>query len=275
MWATATPRLFLNETTTLWVEDVINHGLESAMGGSSNQSEGQYHNNSNYWLRFDAYQPLVVNSVKVFADGEGERTFAAINADGTILDQVTVNVPDGESVVTIDLEVPEGVAHGLRTLDNNPQLWRDGQGSDLNYPYEIGDLATITSSSVNNPNNATNYYYFFYDWTVEYAGCRLCIGPGTRHCDHHRVGVADIHPLDGGLSLFPNPSNGQVQLKWDVTSGSALCEVIDASGRVLYSRQAAGPAQLGTLDLTGLPKGVHILKLTQDGRTATARVVLR
>ena len=265
----------LNETTTLWVEDVINHGLESAMGGSSNQSEGQYHNNSNYWLRFDAYQPLVVNSVKVFADGEGERTFAAINAEGTILDQVTVNVPDGESVVTIDLEVPEGVAHGLRTLDNNPQLWRDGQGSDLNYPYELGDLATITSSSVNNPNNATNYYYFFYDWTVSTQGVACASDRVPVTVTITAVGVADIHPLDGGLSLFPNPSNGQVQLQWDVTSGPALCEVIDASGRVLYSRQASGPAQLGTLDLTGLPKGVHILKLTQDGRTATARVVLR
>jgi hypothetical protein len=177
--------------------------------------------------------------------------------------------------VTIDLEVPEGVAHGLRTLDNNPQLWRDGQGSDLNYPYELGELATITSSSVNNPNNATNYYYFFYDWTVSTQGVACASDRVPVTVSVTAVGVADIHPLDAGLSLFPNPSNGQVQLQWDVTSGPALCEVVDASGRILYSRQAAGPVQLGTLDLTGLPKGVHILKLTQDGRTATARVVLR
>ena len=61
---------------------------------------------------------------------------------------------------------PAGEGLGLRSLDGNPQLWRDGQGSNLAFPFEIGDLATITSSSVNNPDNATNYYYFFYDWTV-------------------------------------------------------------------------------------------------------------
>ena len=60
----------LTETTTFWVEDVLNHGLETAIGGSTAQSDGQYHNNSNYWLRFDAYQDLVIESVKVFANGE-------------------------------------------------------------------------------------------------------------------------------------------------------------------------------------------------------------
>lgn len=265
----------LDETTTLWVEDVINHGLESAVGGSNAQSEGQYHNNSNYWLRFDAYQPLVLNSVKVFASGEGERTFAVINATGTVLDQVTVNVPDGESVVTLDLLVPEGVAHGLRTLDNNPQLWRDGQGSDLNYPYALGDLASITSSSVSNPNNATNYYYFFYDWTVSTQGVSCASERVPVTVTITAVGIADIGAFKGDLQLFPNPSEGQVQLQWEAGAGPLLCEVIDASGRVLYSRQAAAPSQLGTLDLTALPRGVHLLKLTQGNRTSTARVVLR
>ena len=121
--------------------------IKTAMGGSTAQSEGQYHNNSNYWLRFDAYEDIVIESVKVFADGADDRTIAAIDAAGNILDQVTVAVPDGESVVELGLEVPAGVSHGLRSLDGNPQLWRDGQGSDLNYPYEIGTLATITSAA--------------------------------------------------------------------------------------------------------------------------------
>ena len=110
----------LTETTTFWVEDVLNHGLETAMGGSTAQSDGQYHNNSNYWLRFDAYQDLVIESVKVFANGEEERTIAAIDAAGNVLDQVTVNVPDGESTVELGLLVPAGTGHGLRSLDGNP-----------------------------------------------------------------------------------------------------------------------------------------------------------
>ena len=121
------------------MEDDLNHGLETAMGGSSAQSEGQYHNNSNYWLRFDAYQDIVIESVKVFANGADDRTIAVIDAAGNILDQVTVSVPDGESVVELGLEAPAGVALGLRSLDNNPQLWRDGQGSDSTTLTRWGD----------------------------------------------------------------------------------------------------------------------------------------
>ena len=265
----------LNETTTFWVEDVLNHGLETAMGGSTAQSEGQYHNNSNYWLRFDAYEDIVIESVKVFANGEEDRTIAAIDAAGNVLDQVTVSVPDGESVVELDLEVPAGVGHGLRSLDNNPQLWRDGQGSDLDYPYNLGDLATITSSSVSNPNNATNYYYFFYDWTVSTQGIACASDRVPVTVTITMSGIADLTVLEGGLSVFPNPSEGQVQLGWEVTSGTVRCEVVDMAGRILFREDAAGPSQLGTLDLSHLPRGVHVLKLTQGERTATARIVLK
>ena len=265
----------LEETTTFWVEDVLNHGLETALGGSDAQSDGQYHNNSNYWLRFDAYQDLIIESVKVFADGEEDRTIAVIDAAGNVLDQVTVNIPDGESIVNLGLSVPAGTAHGLRSFDDNPQLWRDGQGSDLDFPYEIGSLATITSSSVNNPNNATNYYYFFYDWTVSTQGVSCASDRIPVTVTVTTSGVADLTVLQGGLSVFPNPSNGQVQLQWEVTSGTVRCEVVDASGRMLFQREAAGPSLLGTLDFSELPKGVHILRLTQGGRTSTARIVLR
>ena len=265
----------LTETTTFWVEDVLNHGLETAMGGSTAQSDGQYHNNSNYWLRFDAYQDLVIESVKVFANGEEERTIAAIDAAGNVLDQVTVNVPDGESTVELGLLVPAGTGHGLRSLDGNPQLWRDGQGSDLDYPYELGDLATITSSSVTNPNNATNYYYFFYDWTVSTQGVACASDRVPVTVTVTTSGVADLTVLEGGLRVFPNPTQGQVQLQWEVATGAVRCDVVDASGRLLFQREAAGPNLLGTLDFSDLPKGVHILKLTQGGRTATARIVLR
>ena len=266
----------LDNTTTYWVEDVINHGLEVATGGSSAQDEGQYHNNSNYWLRFDAYEAIVIESVKVFANSEGERTVAVIDGAGTVLDQVTVDVPEGESVIQLNLEAPAGEGLGLRSLDGNPQLWRDGQGSNLAFPFEIGELATITSSSVNNPSNATNYYYFFYDWTVatQAVACSSDRVPVTVTVEVS--GIDDLTVLNGALSLHPNPSNGVFQLHWTGTGfGAVTCEVTDMSGRLLFSQQANGVAELGTIDLTQLPKGVHILKLTSEQGTATARIVLR
>ena len=266
----------LNETTTFWVEDVINHGLETAMGGSSQQSEGQYHNNSNYWLRFDAYEPIIIQSVKVFANGEGDRSIAVIDDAGNTLDEVTVNIPDGESTVTLELEAPAGTGMGLRSNGGNPQLWRDGQGSDLDFPYAIGDLATITSTSVSNPNNATSYYYFFYDWTVTTQGVACASDRVPVTVTVEVSGVDDITVLEGALRVHPNPSEGIVRLDWsEFGFGAVTCEVIDMSGRILYSVQANGAAELGVLDLNELPRGVHILKLTGAENSATARIVLR
>jgi hypothetical protein len=227
-------------------------------------------------LRFDAYQDIVIQSVKVFANSEGERTVAVIDGAGNVLDEVTVNVPEGESTIQLDLEAPEGTGLGLRSLDGNPQLWRDGQGSNLAFPFEIGGLATITSSSVNNPSNATNYYYFFYDWTVatQAVACASDRIPVTVTVEVS--GIDDLTVLEGALSLHPNPSNGIFQLNWTGAGfGAATCEVVDMSGRILYSKQANGAAELGSLDLTGLPRGVHILRLTSDQGTASARIVLR
>ena len=270
----ATP--VLNETTTFWVEDVINHGLTTAVGGSTQQSEGQYHNNSNYWLRFDAYDDIIIQSVKVFANGEGDRTIAVIDAAGNTIDEVTVNIPDGESIVELGLEAPAGVGHGLRSVGGNPQLWRDGQGSDLDYPYAIGDLATITSSSVNNPNNATNYYYFFYEWTVTTQGISCASDRVPVTVTVEVSGVDDITVLDGALRVHPNPTNGVVQLDWSAFGfGPVTCEVVDMSGRILRRVQANGAAELGTIDLSDLPRGVHVLKLTGAEGSATARIVLR
>jgi hypothetical protein len=192
------------------------------------------------------------------------------------LDEVTVNIPDGESIVTLELEAPAGTGMGLRSAGGNPQLWRDGQGSDLDFPYAIGGLATITSTSVSNPNNATNYYYFFYDWTVTTQGVACASDRVPVTVTVEVSGVDDITVLDGALSVHPNPSEGVVRLDWsEFGFGAVSCEVIDMSGRVLYSIQANGAAELGVLDLSELPRGVHILKLSGAESTATARIVLR
>jgi hypothetical protein len=266
----------LNESTTFWVEDVINHGLETAMGGSTQQSEGQYHNNGNYWLRFDAYEPIIIQTVKVFANGEGDRSIAVIDDAGNTLDDITVNIPDGESTVELGLEAPAGTGMGLRITSGNPQLWRDGQGSDLDFPYAIGDLATITSTSVSNPNNATSYYYFFYDWTVTTQGVSCVSDRVPVTVTVEVTGVDDVTVLEGALRVHPNPSEGVVRLDWsEFGFGAVTCEVIDMSGRILYSVQANGANELGVLDLNELPRGVHLLKLSSAESSATARIVLR
>ncbi len=157
---------WIDETTSYWVEDVMNHGGVVANGGLETNGDGQYHFNGGFYLLFDAHEDLVIESVKVFANGSADREFAVVDAFGAVLTSGTFLVPDGESVVELNFSVPAGVGYGLRTLDTDPQLWRDSQpDTDMDYPFAIGTLASITGTNVSG-NNWNNYYYFFYDWIV-------------------------------------------------------------------------------------------------------------
>ena len=74
------------------------------------------------------------------------------------------------SRVGLGMAIPEGQGWGLRCLDLFPQLWRDGAGSALEFPYAVGTLATIVSNNLASAWSQTGYYYFFYDWLAHVDG---------------------------------------------------------------------------------------------------------
>ena len=225
-----TPALSAN--TTYWVEDVAASMAEQFTGGESEVDMGQYHTNDAYYMLFDAYDDLQLVEVTVFANGSGVRQIELLDAQGATVFVGDFDLADGTNVVELGWTVPAGTNYGLKCNADNPQLWRDGNGSDLNYPYALGDLGSITASSVAGAN-AQNYYYFFYNWVVSAP---------TTECPSDRVPVTvtvvgvEEWAAAVGLEVFPNPATDQVQLRWD--SNELLeVELTDASGRVLWSAQ--------------------------------------
>jgi len=256
-------------TTTFWVESESANPGTVGVGAKSERDEenGQYHQNSGFWLVFDTYQGMTIESVRVYANGAGLRTVALINENGTELESLTVDVPDGESIIDLGFFVPAGSGYGLRSTDDNPQLWRDGLGSDPEYPYSLGDFGAITGTSVNGANSQ-NYYYFFYDWTVsvDAVGCASARVPLTVTVTNP-VGVGTIDGL-AAVEAFPNPTTGALTLDLDLGTTTLDLDVAihDASGRTIHatnwSGQTTGQCQL---DLTGLAPGLYTVRLT-DGQ---------
>ena len=61
-------------------------------------------------------------------------------------------------------------------------LWRDNAAGELNYPYDVGGMATIQSTTI--PNSAgLGYYYFFYDWTVRSQGITCSSEPVVAYAE--------------------------------------------------------------------------------------------
>lgn len=257
------------------VEDVAVYGGIEANGGKETFTEegGQPHINSNFWLVFDAHEDIILESVKVFAAGTSERTIALINAQNEVIEQITIEIEEGEQVVALNFDVPEGENYGLRTLDSNPQLWRDGPESEPQYPYAIGDLATITTSSVSGAN-ALNFYYFFYDWKVatpEFE-CR-----SELNCEPVLFVSVDERDAQAGVQVYPNPATGVAFIEVrQLAAGQAELLITDASGRAVERLQVnlAGADDRMQLNLTDYATGVYLVTLTQGEYRLTSRLVV-
>jgi len=156
----------VTESSTYWVEASQSTTGPSGTGGEmATQPGGQYHTNSARWLEFDVLEPMRLVDVTVFASGTYDRGFEIIDAIGEVLWSTTVNVTDGEFVLPIGFDFEPGSDYGLRCTTGDPQLWREGLSSTLNYPYDLAGLGSITGSTV--AATPESYYYFFYKWNVE------------------------------------------------------------------------------------------------------------
>ena len=189
----------VDSTSTFYAEAVLEYDLASATLGPTVQSTGGFLGNDSYWLKFDAHRDVILDSVLVFANTAGTIFVGLIDAEGGLLEQVSVAVPEGPSYIHLDMLIPEGENYGLRTYENGVALWRDGIGSPLAFPYHAEDLVTITSNNLNNAANSTNYYYYFYDWHIRTV---------STVCTSERVGIQVIALING--CTYPSATNFNV-----------------------------------------------------------------
>lgn len=265
---------FLTDNTTYWCADVLQYGGDIANGGRTDKSTvGGYLDNANNYLLFTAYEDLVINSVKVYANGNGERTFIVMDqASGDLLAEATIEVPTGESRVQLGFNVPAGGPYSLRIGGGNPQLWRDQIGSNPAYPYALGTLGAITSSSVN--SNPTAYYYFFYDWEVM-SPASYCAGPRTAVNVHvGPVGVGEV-AAENGLHVFPNPADDRLTIAFDGLSGPMDVDLLDVAGRSVLGRRVQAGSADAVLDISRIAPGGYTLRARHAQGLTVTRVVVR
>ncbi|MEY3398769.1 MAG: hypothetical protein RL220_1363, partial [Bacteroidota bacterium] len=267
---------YISANTSYWVEDVATHGGEVGTGGPEGPSaDGQYHNSSNYWNVFDANEDIWLKTVRVFAGTTGDRTIRLLDNLGATLDEVTVSVPEGESVVDLNFFVPEGTGYGLRCTNPNPQLWRDKNlNQNYDFPYDVDGLASITGTTVQG-GDSDNYYYFFYDWTVEAV---------TFECPSDRVevqiivlGINEFESVNS-FTMFPNPATDVVTMSFDMTRNETIqVNILDVAGRTVMSNQivASTGANAVNMDISGLAAGVYNIEFNIGNQSASSKLVVR
>lgn len=156
---------FSSVDQSVWVAN--SNGGYDLYGGKEapDFSNGQYHFNNANWLLFDLHQDALLESVEVYSEGGGPQTIEILDAAGNFVHTLTQILVPGQNVFQLFAELPAGEGYQIRSGNEEPLLWRDDNGADVNYPYDIGEIASITGTTIAGENQYT-YYYFFYNWKM-------------------------------------------------------------------------------------------------------------
>lgn len=243
--------------TTTWYVESATPGPPMQVGPFNNSigGGGYFSNNANRGTYFDVYQPMVLRSVKVYAEAAGMRTVQLLNAQGNAVQSRNVQIAAGESRIDLDMVIQPGQQYLLKLGDGVLGLYRNTGGA--NYPYTVPGLVSITGG--NGSENAVHYYYFFYDWTVEAVGCASARTEVTAVVEV----CSAMEQAGAGLvwTLFPNPSTGIFTLAWDAlhTEPPGRIVVHDALGQRVFEARVQGVGTT-TFHLDGA-SGIYFLQV--------------
>ena len=270
---------FVNTTATFFVGSSIITGGELYNGGlptHTGTSDYSGDPNTNAAMIFDVLANCTLNTVTVMTDFPGNRKIELRNSDGVLINSLTVFIEDSMDV-QLNFPLTAGTDYTLETEvatnqlivptdpANGPRLKRNGNNSNVSYPYPIGDLATITGSATNSP--LPTYFFYFYNWRVENDSkvCNSELVPVTVTVDD----PSGISEIGSAIKVYPNPADSYVS----IITGDASAEVtlFDQSGRMVTSRQIGNS---GTLSLDELAAGFYNLRIsTKTGVKMTKLIV--
>ena len=149
----------LNSTTSYY----LTQEAANSSGGpvDNNIGSGGYYNNDRH-LFIDCYSPSTIVSMDVYAGSANTITFELRDNNSTVIDDTTITVVTGLNTLYVDFDMPIGNDFELGIGAAGSNLYRNSTGAA--YPYNIGNLASITGH--NSPNSAT-YHYFFYNLQLQ------------------------------------------------------------------------------------------------------------
>ena len=141
-----------------------------------------------------------------------------------------------------------------------------GNGSG-NFMWQPAELVSCSDC----PSTATVSLFETTTFTVGYIQAGGCLAFDEMTVFVDSVSSVDDSAEDFELSVYPNPGTGEFTLVLPRVKNSVKLEIFDLHGKCMHSRKYSQ----GTIpvDLTDVPAGIYILKVTTEDRSSIAKIV--
>jgi PKD repeat protein len=258
----------LTQTTNFYIETELPFTLQNVGPVDNSFNGGAYFDNNDNWgLNFNVASPMVLQSFRTYSNLAGNRTIQILNNSGTVIFSETIFIPNGESVVQINADIPAGQNYLIKITGNTINLFRTDGGAT--YPYEINGLVSITGNNTNT-GTADDFYYYFFDWQVHEPACKSARTPVLANLN----ACANLtqEALANNINVFPNPSNGifEVQIENKFNDQFNL-NVTNSLGQIVLYTSTDGQT---SIDLSSMASGIYTLNITtQTGIRAHYKLV--
>lgn len=265
----------ITSTQTYYVEGMTyTPSLYGAKPDSSGGNGAYYGNASNvHYLIFNALKPFELISVKVYANGSGNRNIILRDSAQNVIKDTTVNIPAGQNRVTLNFSVPVGKKMQL-VGGGAPNLYRNR--TTAVYPYTMAGVFSVTESSASlAPYNAPGNYYFFYDWEVKASDCITARVPVTALVSTCS-GIEEDQSNDNIL-VYPIPARSYLNIEFrSNTNSTYLINLKDITGRNVRSfvKEINGLNNIVQLEINDLSKGFYLLELDNGISVKTQKIIV-
>lgn len=228
---------------------------------------------------FDNYYPLTkvsvvrTGSVDPYTLGTYVETYTATDESGNV-------AVKKRYVKVVDREAPAILAPAVNACVGQPFYAMSGIIITDNYysPATLLPLVKVLNHNVNIWE--AGVYYINYELTDPSGNKALLVTRNVfvqfpPNCQNTFTGVETIK-LEDAVTLYPNPTNGIVNIGYTLTNNAPLnVEVYNAVGvKVAEVTGLNGGFGTSKIDLSNYGSGTYMIRLTNNGESVTRRVVV-
>ena len=250
----------LSSNTTFYLREV---GGPSIYGGPLDNTigGGGLYNNDRH-LFIDCYVACKLISVDVYAGTNHSITFELRDNNSQVIQDTSIVVQVGLNTLYLDFDLPVMNNLELGISAGNANLYRNNSGAS--YPYNIGNLASITGH--NSPWGDPEYHYFFYNLQLQ-ENCLSEYGEATAIF----IIPSDIYEINDNIKIYPNPTNKFILIDSDLLIDKII--IYDSRGRICVNKDIS--ANTNKIDCSSFSKGIYTIDIIQDNKTTTKRFIIK